>query len=83
MEAIVIVALIFVIAGIAGTPATRRHRLQIEELKAKGNEHYRSVADDYAKLAQETREAQSAMKADIEAIRSSVESIETMMRDVG
>jgi methyl-accepting chemotaxis protein len=81
--AIVIVAAIFVIAGTLGTPATRRHRLQIEELRAKGNEQYRALADEFAKLTQDTREVQSAMKTDLEAIRSSVDSIESMMREVG
>lgn len=81
--AIVIVALIVVIVGTLGMPATRRHKLQIEELRAKGNEQYRALAEEFAKLAQETREAQSAAKADLEAIRSSVDSIESMMREVG
>lgn len=81
--AIVIVVLIIVGVGTAGMPATRRHRLQVEELRAKGNEQYRALADEFAKLAQETREAQTAMKADLEAVRSSVEAIEAMMRDVG
>lgn len=81
--AIVIVAVIFVGAGILGTPATRRHKLQIEELRAKGNEQYRALADDFAKLADETRNAQAGMQADIAAIRASVETIEKMMRDVG
>lgn len=81
--AIVIVAVIFVGAGIAGTPATRRHKLQVEELRAKGSEQYRILADDFSKLAQETRDVQSSMRADLEAIRASVESIEAMMRDVG
>jgi methyl-accepting chemotaxis protein len=81
--AIVIVVAIIMIVGSLGTPATRRHKVQIEELRAKGNEQYRAVADEFAKLAQETREVQSGMKADLEAIRSSVDSIETMMREVG
>ena len=81
--AFVIVAVIFVAAGTLGTPATRRHKLQIEELRAKGNEQYQVLAADYAKLAAELRDSQAAMQADLAKLAAGVESMEAMMREVG
>ena len=46
-------------------------------------EDFEALNAEYTKLAQETRDAQAAMQADLAAIRSSVESIEQMMHDVG
>jgi len=81
--AIIIVVAIVMIVGTAGTPATRRHKLQIEELRAKGNEQYQVLAADYAKLATELRDTQTAMQADLARLAASVESMEVMMREVG
>ena len=81
--AIIIVVAIIMIMGAAGTPATRRHKIQIEELRAKGNEQYQMLAADYAKLAGELRDSQAAMQADLAKLAAAVESIEAMMREVG
>lgn len=81
--AIVLSTLIFVVAIAAMMPSITRASMKVEEAKAKGNEGYKLLASDFAKLAEETRAVQAAMKADLEAVRGSVESIETMMRDVG
>ena len=42
--AIIIIVAIVMIVGTAGTPARRRHKIQIEELRAKGNEQYQVLA---------------------------------------
>jgi hypothetical protein len=81
--AFVIVVLIFFGVVLATQPANRRHSIKMAEIKARGGEQFEALSADYTKLAQETREAQASMQADIAAIRASVESIEQMMRDVG
>ena len=57
--------------------------LEVEEAKGKYMEQFEVLAEDYAKLAQESRDVQAAMQTDLAAVRVSVESIEGMMRDVG
>jgi ribosome-binding protein aMBF1 (putative translation factor) len=52
------------------------------ELKAKGHEEYRALAERYEALVRESREAQTAVQADLAAVRVSVEAIASMMRDV-
>ena len=81
--ALVIVVLIFFAVVIATTPSNRRHAIKMAEIKARGGEEFAALNQRYDALAQETREAQAAMQADLAAIRTSVESIEQMMRDVG
>jgi hypothetical protein len=80
--AIVIVTLIIVGVGTATTPANRRSRFRLAEMKAKHNEQYQILTDDYTKLAQETREVLLAMQGEVARIATTVESIETMMREV-
>lgn len=80
--AILIMFVIFVAAIAIGGPTRRRHELQVTELKAKGHEEYQALAEKFEALAQETRDAQAAMHADLAAVRVSVQAIETMMRDV-
>jgi hypothetical protein len=74
----------FVILGIsiATTPSRRRHQIQMEEIKSRSGAQFEELNAEYSRLAQETRETQASMQADIGAIRTSVESIEQMMRDV-
>lgn len=79
----VIVVLVFFAVATATTPSHRRHQIKLAEIKARGGEKFEELTAEYTKLAQETREAQASMQADIGAIRTSVESIEKMMRDVG
>lgn len=57
--------------------------LQVEEAKGKYGEQYRMLADEYTKLAQETRDSQIAMQADVAAVKIAVDSMEQMMREVG
>jgi Skp family chaperone for outer membrane proteins len=81
--AIVLVVVIFLGVTTLTTPAFRRSRLQLEEMKAKYNEQYQTLAADYAALAVELRDTQAAMQADLAKLAASVESIESMMREVG
>lgn len=81
--AFVLCAVILGIVSLIATILASRGSVQTEEAKGKYGEQYRMLADDYAKLAEETRTAQSTMQADLAAVRASVESIEQMMRDVG
>ena len=81
--AFVITVLIFFGVVMATMPANRRHQIKMAEIKARGGEEFKALADKYDALAQETRTAQAAMAADLAAVRASVESIEQMMRDVG
>ena len=81
--AFVIVVLIFFGVVVATMPSSRRHSIKLAEIKARGGEEFKALADKYDALAHETREAQASMQADLAAIRASVEAIEQMMRDVG
>jgi uncharacterized protein YlxW (UPF0749 family) len=79
----VVVVLVFFAVATATMPSHRRHQIRMAEIKAKGGEEFKALNDKYTQLAEEMRAAQTSMQADIAAIRSSVESIEQMMRDVG
>ena len=81
--AIVLVTVIFFGVVVATAPANRRAKHDLEEMKAKYNEQYQTLAADYAALAAELRVTQAAMQADLAKLASGVESIETMMREVG
>jgi Skp family chaperone for outer membrane proteins len=81
--AIVIVVVIFFGVVVATAPANRRARHDLEEMKAKYNEQYKALAADYATLAAELRDTQAAMQADLAKLAVGVESIESMMREVG
>ncbi len=80
--AILIMFLVFVVLVAASGPTRRRHELQMAEVKAKGHEEYQALAEKFEALAQETRDTQAAMQADLAAVRVSVASIEAMMREV-
>ena len=78
-----LIMFVVVAVGVAvGGPTRRRHELQMAEVKAKGHEEYQALAEKFEALAQETRDTQAAMQADLAAVRVSVASIETMMREV-
>ena len=79
--AVLIMFLVFV-AVVAISEPTRRHELQMADVKARGQEEYKALAEKFEALAQETRVAQAAMQTDLAAVQVSVQSIETMMRDV-
>ncbi len=80
--ALLIMFVIVAVGVAAGGPTRRRHELQMAELKAKGHEEYQALAERFEALARETRDVQAAMQSDLAAVRVSVASIETMMRDV-
>ena len=79
---VLIMFLVFVVVVGLSEPTRRRHELLMADVKAKGLEEYKALAEKFEALAQETRDAQAAMQADLAAVRVSVQSIETMMRDV-
>ena len=81
-EAILIMFVILSVGVALGGPTRRRHALQLAEVEAKGHEEYRSLAEKFSALAQETRETQAALQADLAAVRVSVASIDAMMREV-
>jgi uncharacterized protein YoxC len=80
-----IVAVAIVLGGVAliSTVLAARAGVAAEEVKGKNGEQYKRLAADYEKLATETREAMTAMRTDLADVRSKVESIEHMMREVG
>ena len=80
--AVLIMFLVFVAVVAISEPTRRRHELQMADVKAKGQEEYKALAEKFEALAQETRAAQAAMQTDLAAVRVSAQSIETMMRDV-
>ena len=80
--AFLIMFIILVVGVTVSTPTRRRHELLMAEVKAKGNEDYRVLAGKFEALAQETRDLEAAMQADLTAARVSVASIEAMMREV-
>jgi hypothetical protein len=80
--AILIMFVIAVVGVGVGGPTRRRHELQMAEAKAKGHAEYRALAERFEALAQETRDVQAAMQSDLAAVRVSVASIESMMREV-
>lgn len=79
----VVVVLVFFAVASVGMPSHRRHQIKMAEIKASSGEQFEALNAEYNKLAQETRETQATMRTDLAAIRTSVESIEKMMRDVG
>ena len=80
--AILIMFLVFVAVVAASEPRRRRHELQMAQVKATSHEEYRALAERFSALAQDTRDTQAAMQADLAAVRVSVASIESMMREV-
>lgn len=81
--AAILIMFVILSVGVAlGGPTRRRHALQLAEVKAKGHEEYQALAERFEGLARETRNTQAAMQADLAAVRASVASIETMMREV-
>lgn len=79
----VVVILVFFGAASLGLPSYRRQQLRLAELKAHSGDELKELSAKYEQLAAETRAAQTTMQADLSAIRTSVEAIEQMMRDVG
>jgi len=79
----VIVILVFFGVASLGLPSYRRQQIKLAEIKSRDGDKFEALNAEYTKLATETRDVQASMQADLAAIRTSVESIEQMMRDVG
>jgi uncharacterized protein YoxC len=74
--AMIIVVLIVAVAGVSSGILNHPHDVALKIISEK-------YASQYQALAQETRDLQKAMQADLADIRAKVESIERMMREVG
>jgi uncharacterized protein YoxC len=74
--AMIIVVLIVAVGGTLSGVLNRPHDTALKVISEK-------YAGQYQALAQETRDLQKAMQADLADIRAKVESIERMMREVG
>ena len=81
--ALLIMFLVFVAAIAFSSPRRRHHEIEMTQIKSTQDAQYEALAADYTKLAEETHAVQTAMQSDLAAVRTSVESIEQMMRDVG
>ena len=91
--AAIVVALVFIIGLIIlGSLSSRpgslsRSKISAEiakeEVQAKHDEQYRTLAADYETLAREMRDATSAIQSDLATMLERVDSIERMMREVG
>jgi D-ribose pyranose/furanose isomerase RbsD len=74
-----------VVLGVVSLIATRmaaKAAIDAEEAKGKNGEQYKMLSKDYENLAKETRDMQATMQADIAHMRTTVDSIEQMMREV-
>jgi hypothetical protein len=74
--AMIVVVLIVAVAGVSSGILNHPHDVALKTISEK-------YASQYQALAQETRDLQKAMQADLADIRAKVESIERMMREVG
>ncbi len=79
---ILIMFLVFVAVVVVSEPTRRRYELQMAEVKAKGNQEYRALAEKFEALVQESQDLQAAVRSDLDAVKVSVASIESMMREV-
>ncbi len=81
--AIVLATLIMGIVILIVSRMAAKGSLEVEDAKGKYNEQFQGLADNYAKLAQETREAQAAIRADIAALqRQSAEAQTAVVSDL-
>ncbi len=81
--AVVLATLIMGVVILIVSRMAAKGSLEVEEAKGKYMEQFEVLAEDYAKLAQETREAQGAIRADIAALqRQSTESQAAVVADV-
>jgi len=76
---------VVVVGGVALLSSVVAGNASVATEKAKGEngEQFRTLAADYEALAKETRDAATAIKADLATLREKVDSIEQMMREVG
>ena len=81
--AIVLVAVVLGGVSLLATWLAANSSAAIEEAKGRNGEQYRTLSADYEKLAKETRDSLGAMLADMASLKTAVESMEQMMREVG
>jgi len=81
--AIIVIIVILGVVALLSTIVAGNASVANEEAKGKNGEQYRVLAADYETLAKETRDAATAMQADLAKMREKVDSIEQMMREVG
>ncbi len=81
--ALIVIVVIIGIVAFLSTVVAGRTEVEREEAKGKYGDQYRQLAADYESLAKETKNVQAAMQSDLAELRSKVESIEGMMREVG
>ena len=81
--AIIVIIVILGVVALLSTIVAGNASVANEEAKGKNGEQYRVLAADYETLAKETRDAATAMQADLAKMREKVDSIEHMMREVG
>ena len=81
--AIIVIIVILGVVALLSTIVAGNASVANEEAKGKNGEQYRALAADYETLAKETRDAATAMQADLAKMREKVDSIEQMMREVG
>jgi len=79
VQAIVMVGVVAVVSAVMVGRALAARKAD----KGTSGGQYRALAADYEGLAQETRDVQKTMQADLAELRKRVESIERMMREVG
>jgi outer membrane murein-binding lipoprotein Lpp len=81
---VAVVLVIVIIGGVAllSTIVASNAGVASEKTKGQFADQYRELVGDYEKLAQETRDLQAAMQADLAELRKTVDSIEHMMREV-
>ncbi len=82
-EALILAIIVIGVVALISTLVASRAGVDAEKAKGTSTEQYRKLVSDYEGLAKETREVQSAMKADLAELRAKVESMEHMMREVG
>jgi len=80
--ALVAVFVLIVCAVVLSTIFGGRAAVASERIKGDSGEQYRKLAADYEALACEARDLESAIRAELAALREKVDSIEAMMRDV-
>jgi outer membrane murein-binding lipoprotein Lpp len=80
--AVILVIVIIGVVALLSTIVASNAGVASEKTKGKFADQYSELVGDYEKLAQETKDLQAAMQADLAELRQKVESIEHMMREV-
>ena len=80
--AVVLVIVIIGVVALLSTIVASNAGVASEKTKGKLADQYRELVGEYENLAQQTRDLQAAMQADLAELGKKVESIEHMMREV-